>query len=75
MPTASATSSQHRRKDTQLAPSLKRGRRPKKVFINVLVRASTRTALTQLKSSRVLPSQGEVIDYLVEIALERSARR
>ncbi len=41
------------------------GRPPKKAFINVLVRISTRHALAQLKLSIGLPSQGEVIDYLV----------
>jgi hypothetical protein len=43
----------------------RRGRPPKKAFINVLVRTSTRAALTQLKGLTGLPSQGEVIDYLV----------
>jgi hypothetical protein len=43
-----------------------RGRPPKKAYINVLVRTSTRSALTQLKASIGLMSQGEVIDYLVE---------
>jgi hypothetical protein len=75
MPTAIANSSQQRRRDTQHSPSLKRGRPPKKAFINVLVRTSTRAALTQLKASKGLPSQGEVIDYLIEFAQERSARR
>ncbi len=48
-----------------------RGRPPKKAFINVLVRTSTRAALTQLKGSLGLASQGEVIDHLIE----HSARR
>jgi hypothetical protein len=43
----------------------KRGRPPKRVFINVLVRESTRSALTRLKVSGQLASQGEVIDQLV----------
>jgi hypothetical protein len=43
-----------------------RGRPPKKAFINVLVRTSTRTALSQLKASLGLASQGEVIDHLTE---------
>jgi hypothetical protein len=50
-----------------------RGRPPKKAFINVLVRTSTRAALTQLKGSLGLASQGEVIDHLIENTLGRSA--
>jgi hypothetical protein len=46
-----------------------RGRPPKKAFINVLVRTSTRAALTQLKGSLGLASQGEVIDHLIEHTL------
>lgn len=42
-----------------------RARQPQKAFINVLVRTSTRTALHRLKATIGLPSQGEVIDYLV----------
>lgn len=42
-----------------------RGRPPKRVFINVLVRETTRTALTKLKGSWTVASQGEVIDRLV----------
>jgi hypothetical protein len=50
----------------------RRGRPPKKAFINVLVRTSTRASLTQLKAVTGLPSQGEVIDYLVtELARHR----
>jgi hypothetical protein len=44
---------------------IRRGRKPQKAFINVLVRTSTRSALTRLKSELDLPSQGEVIDHLV----------
>ena len=43
-----------------------RGRPPKKAFINVLVRTSTRATLSQLKASLGLASQGEVIDHLTE---------
>ncbi|HYF60274.1 MAG TPA: hypothetical protein VEA81_15090 [Burkholderiaceae bacterium] len=46
-----------------------RGRPPRKVFINVLVRASTREALAKIKSRGDLRSQGEVIDRLVMQAL------
>lgn len=47
----------------------KRGRPPKRVFINVLVRETTRAALTRLKLAGKLASQGEVIDQLVMQAL------
>lgn len=43
----------------------KRGRPPKRVFINVLVRETTRAALTRMKVAGKLASQGEVIDQLV----------
>ncbi len=49
-----------------------RGRPPKKAFINVLVRTSTRAALSQLKASLGLASQGEVIDHLTENLTRRS---
>jgi len=49
-----------------------RGRPPKKAFINVLVRTSTRAALTQLKASLGLASQGEVIDHLIEHSARKS---
>ncbi len=42
-----------------------RGRPPKRVFINVLVRETTRAELTRLKGAWGIPSQGEVIDALV----------
>jgi hypothetical protein len=61
------------RRDTPQSP--KRGRRPKKAFINVLVRTSTRAALTALKASIGLASQGEVIDYLIETYQQKGARR
>ena len=44
---------------------VKRGRPPKRVFINVLVRETTRSALTRMKVAGKLASQGEVIDQLV----------
>ena len=53
----------------------KRGRPPKRVFINVLVRESTRAGLIRLKASDARPSQGEVIDELVVAELERRAAR
>jgi hypothetical protein len=53
---------------------LRRGRKPQKAFINVLVRTSTRSALTRLKGELDLPSQGEVIDHLVAtLAKQRAA--
>jgi hypothetical protein len=39
------------------------------VYINVLVRATTRAALTSLKKQVGAPSQGAVIDHLVVNAL------
>jgi hypothetical protein len=51
-----------------LAASPKRGRPAKMVYINVLVRATTRTALTNLKNKVGAPSQGAVIDRLVASA-------
>jgi hypothetical protein len=74
MPTLQTSSSQHRLRDTN-TPALKRGRPPKKAFINVLVRTSTRAALTQFKVATGLASQGEVIDYLIEMAQQRAAKR
>jgi hypothetical protein len=50
-----------------------RGRPPKRVYINVLVKASTREALTRMKAAGELRSQGEVIDSLVTQALTRRA--
>jgi hypothetical protein len=47
-----------------------RGRPPKMVYINVLVKASTRSALTRLKSRAGAPSQGAIIDGLVAKAVE-----
>jgi len=44
----------------------RRGRPPRKVYINVLVKATTRDGLARLKASGSLASQGEVIDELVE---------
>ena len=44
----------------------RRGRPPRKVYINVLVKATTRDGLARLKASGSLASQGEVIDVLVE---------
>ena len=51
-----------------------RGRPPKMVYINVLVKASTRSALTRLKSRAGAPSQGAVIDGLVAQAVEGRER-
>ena len=50
---------------------LRRGRPPRKVYINVLVKASTREGLTRLKAAGELASQGEVIDLLIAQALGR----
>ena len=47
------------------AAPARRGRPPRKVYINVLVKATTREALTRLKASGDFASQGEVIDALV----------
>ncbi len=52
----------------------RRGRPPRKVYINVLVKATTRDGLAKLKASGSLASQGEVIDELVERILSVKAR-
>lgn len=44
-----------------------KARHPRKAFINVLVRTSTRSALARLKIEIGLLSQGEVIDHLVAL--------
>ncbi len=43
----------------------RRGRPPKKVFINVQIRATTRDALNHLKRKAGLRNQGQVLDFLV----------
>ena len=58
---------------TNAAPT-RRGRPPRKVYINVLVKATTRDGLAKLKSSGALASQGEVIDELVERVLSVKTR-
>jgi len=52
----------------------RRGRPPRKVYINVLVKATTRDGLAKLKASGSLASQGEVIDELVERVLSVKIR-
>ena len=52
----------------------RRGRPPRKVYINVLVKATTREALTRLKASGDFASQGEVIDALVAQTTELRSR-
>ncbi|MGA2549917.1 MAG: hypothetical protein ABSF50_07195 [Burkholderiaceae bacterium] len=56
----------------EAATDPRRGRKPQKAFINVLVRTSTRSALTRLKAEMELPSQGEVIDHLVADLTKRA---
>ena len=56
------------------AAPTRRGRPPRKVYINVLVKATTRDGLAKLKSSGSLASQGEVIDELVERVLSVKTR-
>jgi hypothetical protein len=53
----------------------RRGRPPRRVYINVLVKATTREGLTRLKADGQLASQGEVIDLLVTQALATRPRR
>jgi hypothetical protein len=53
----------------------RRGRPPRRVYINVLVKATTREALTRLKAEGELASQGEVIDSLVAQALAQRPKR
>jgi len=50
---------------TAVKKPVARGRKPRMVYINVLVRATTRDALTGIKAKRGLRSQGAVIDTLV----------
>ena len=62
---------------TESAPSpvSRRGRPPRRVYINVLVKATTREGLTRLKAAGELASQGEVIDELVALAIAQRPRR
>jgi hypothetical protein len=53
----------------------RRGRPPRRVYINVLVKATTREGLTRMKATESLPSQGEVIDMLVAQALAQKPKR
>lgn len=66
-------------KRTETAPAAppRRGRPPRRVYINVLVKATTREGLTRLKATEELPSQGEVIDMLVTqyLASKSKSRR
>ena len=57
-----------------IAAPTRRGRPPRKVYINVLVKATTRDGLAKLKASGSLASQGEVIDELVEKVLSLKTR-
>ncbi|MFM1989812.1 MAG: hypothetical protein RJA99_2769 [Pseudomonadota bacterium] len=57
------------------AGTARRGRPPRRVYINVLVKATTREGLTRLKTTEDLPSQGEVIDMLVAQYLASKPRR
>ena len=54
---------------------IRRGRPPRRVYINVLVKATTREGLTRMKATESLPSQGEVIDMLVAQALAQKPKR
>lgn len=57
------------------AGATRRGRPPRRVYINVLVKATTREGLTRLKGTEDLPSQGEVIDMLVAQYLASKPKR
>lgn len=57
------------------ASAARRGRPPRRVYINVLVKATTRDGLTRLKATENLPSQGEVIDMLVTQYLAAKPKR
>ena len=57
------------------AAAARRGRPPRRVYINVLVKATTREGLTRLKADGQLASQGEVIDQLVAQALAARPKR
>ena len=56
-------------------PATRRGRPPRRVYINVLVKATSREGLTRLKAAGELASQGEVIDELVAQAIAQRPRR
>lgn len=56
-------------------PASRRGRPPRRVYINVLVKATTREGLTRLKAAGELASQGEVIDELVAQAIGQRPKR
>jgi hypothetical protein len=64
-----------RQEPAAAATPARRGRPPKRVYINVLVKATTREGLTRMKASENLPSQGEVIDMLVAQALAQKPKR
>jgi hypothetical protein len=69
------TTTTKRQEPATTATPARRGRPPKRVYINVLVKASTREGLTRMKASENLPSQGEVIDMLVAQALAQKPKR
>jgi hypothetical protein len=50
---------------TGSSASPRRGRPPKKVFINVEIKATTRDNLNLLKRKAGLRNQGEVLDLLI----------
>jgi len=60
--------------EANLISLTRRGRPPRKVYINVLVKATTRDALSKIKAAGEFSSQGEVIDALVTQALAQRAR-
>ncbi len=60
--------------EATVIPLTRRGRPPRKVYINVLVKATTRDALSKIKAAGEFSSQGEVIDALVAQALAQRTR-
>jgi hypothetical protein len=69
------TTKRHESVPAATTTATRRGRPPKRVYINVLVKATTREGLTRMKGSENLPSQGEVIDMLVAQALLQKPKR
>ncbi|RPH44611.1 MAG: hypothetical protein EHM87_09675 [Burkholderiales bacterium] len=69
------TTTTKRQEAAPTAVPTRRGRPPRRVYINVLVKATTREGLTRMKATENLPSQGEVIDMLVAQALAPKPKR
>jgi hypothetical protein len=60
---------------TRSTAASRRGRPPKKVFINVEIKSTTRDGLNALKRRSGLKNQGEVLDLLITERLGQTARK